>query len=119
MIRISNVAGWRRAAKTRVRVLTTITEQLAGGKQQISVLVTPRDVGNHMGVGISRLCSEIEAAGFRVIRSSNPGYLRRAEIVIMPARSALKQHRIVQQATRPDPSGAFTSPRRRSRYQTS
>jgi hypothetical protein len=97
MNRQSHVAGWRRTSKTRARVLKTITDQLRAGKPEISVAVTPRDVGRHMGVGISRLCSEIEAAGFRVIRSSNPGYLRRAEIVIRPARAALSHHRIVQQ----------------------
>jgi hypothetical protein len=50
------------------------------------------------GCGNKPACSEIESAGFRVIRSSNPGYLRRAEIVIRPARAALAHHRIVQQA---------------------
>jgi hypothetical protein len=65
---------------------------------EISVSVTPRDVGRHKGVGISRLCSEIEAAGFRVIRSSNPGYLRRAEIVIRPAGPP---RRIIESSSRP------------------
>lgn len=104
MSRIADLPAWRRRSKTRDRVLKTINERFKTETREISLYVTPRDVGRQIGVGITRLCSEIEAAGFRVIRSSNPGYLRRAEIVVRPARAAVAHHRILQQSADPVPS---------------
>jgi hypothetical protein len=101
MSRITDLPAWRRRSKTRDTVLKTINERFKTGAPEITVHVTPRDVGRQMGVGITRLCSEIEAAGFRVIRSSNPGYLRRAEIVVRPAPTGLAGHRILQLPAEP------------------
>jgi hypothetical protein len=77
---------WRRAARRRAEVVSTISEQIDDGPSEVSVWVTPRDVGKGTEVGLSRLCSEIEAAGFSVVRSSNPGPTRLGEIVVRQSR---------------------------------
>ena len=78
-------SGLHPAARRRARVLTTIREHVEDGSAEISVQVTARDVGKDADIGISRLYSEIEAAGFWVIRSSNPGPSHPGEIVVRPA----------------------------------
>jgi hypothetical protein len=75
------------AARRRARVLTEIREHVEDGPTEFSVRVTARDVGKGLDVGFSRLYSEIEAAGFWVIRSSNPSPTHPGEIVVRTVRS--------------------------------
>jgi hypothetical protein len=74
------------ATRRRARVLTTIKEHVDDGPAEITVSVTAREVGKDLDIGFSRLYSEIEAAGFWIIRSSNPGPSHPGEIVVRRAR---------------------------------
>ena len=74
-------------ARRRARVLTATREHVKDRPSEIIVRVTAGDVGKDSDIGISRLFSEIEAAGFWVIRSSNPSLSHSGEIVVRPARS--------------------------------
>ncbi len=83
---IPYLSRWRSAARRRAAVVSTISQQIDDGPSEVSVWVTPREVGKGTEVGLSRLCTEIEAAGFSVVRSSNPGPSRLGQIVVRQTR---------------------------------
>ena len=58
----------------RERVLEDVRQQLEAGGSEATIVVTEAEVGSNLGVAVSMLCSEIEAAGFRVRRSNTPGW---------------------------------------------
>ncbi len=68
----------------RDRLLLDVRRQLDAGEPFATVEVTEPEVGMPFGVAISLLCSEIEAAGFRVLHSNNPEWSRprRTEIIV-------------------------------------
>jgi hypothetical protein len=71
-------------SEVRDRLLFEVRRQLDTGEPFATVKVTEPEVGMHLGVAISLLCSEIEAAGFRVLHSNNPEWSRprRTEIIV-------------------------------------
>jgi hypothetical protein len=71
-------------SEVRDRLLLDVRRQLNTGEPFASVDVTEPEVGMQLGVAISLLCSEIEAAGFRVLHSNNPEWSRprRTQIIV-------------------------------------
>jgi hypothetical protein len=71
-------------SEVRDRVLLDVRRQLNAGKSLATVEVTEPEVGMHLGVAVSLLCSEIEAAGFRVLHANNPEWSRprRTQIIV-------------------------------------
>lgn len=71
-------------SEVRDRLLLEVRRQLNTGEPFATVEVTEPEVGMPLGVAVSLLCSEIEAAGFRVLHSNNPEWSRprRTEIIV-------------------------------------
>jgi hypothetical protein len=109
---IAHPARLHWAAQRRAGVITAIKEHVDDGPAEITVSVTAREVGRDLDIGFSRLYSEIEAAGFWIVRSSNPGPSHPGEIVVRRARKDAdrrKSHRgpdrrISSTPTKPTPS---------------
>lgn len=77
-------------SEVRDRLLLDVRRQLNEGRSSARIEVTEPEVGMRLGVAVSLLCSEIEAAGFRVLHSNNPEWSdpRRTEITVADYRSA-------------------------------
>lgn len=84
-------------SEVRDRLLRDLRQQFDAGQPFGRVEVTEPEVGMQLGVAISLLCSEIEAAGFRVLHSSNPEWSdpRQAEIIVASPAPSGRSRRVI------------------------